>query len=101
MSVLYSLPLFPTVASSTFRDPNAAARCSSRALVAFAANRGNSGPPKQSGTGGPTLFPGWLVESSFSSGLNSVSLCHLYTTHQQRLAVFLKDILAFIILASL
>lgn len=99
MSVLYSLPLFPTVVSSPFRDLNAAAGCSSRALVAFAANRGNSGPPKQSGIGGPTPFPGWLVESSFSSDLNS--LCHLYTSHQQRLAVFLKDILAFIILASL
>lgn len=101
MSVLYSLPLFPTVVSSPFRDLNAAAGCSLRALVAFAANRGNSGPPKQSGIGGPTPFPGWLVESSFSSGLNSVSLSHLYTSHQQRLAVFLKDILAFIILASL
>lgn len=80
MSVLYALPLFPTVASSPFRDLNAAAGCSSRALIAFAANRGNSGPPKQLGTGGPTPFPGWLVESSFSSGLNSVSVCHLYTS---------------------
>lgn len=46
MSVLYALPLFPTVTWSPFRDLNAADGCSLRALVAFAANRGNSGPPK-------------------------------------------------------